>query len=194
MRQRIGIMTPGFLKGPCPKGQVLVVEHPDGGRTGFRLYWKSSWHHSFGQQDLDRLFGISPIYPRTGQSAGRKAGCEDRGGPESTRVIRPRWRDGDGLGRDSDNEYASAWIAIYAQRVQSNCALSCQAEHSGVETSGGICDMALSMARFLHAGFALVGMTQPPPSRNKKGWALWTHPVRVLNWHGRFCYRPLASM
>lgn len=70
LRQRIYNTIPGFLQGPCPKGPILTVWHQQSGRTGFRLYWNGSWRDSFGQQDLDKLFGIRPRAKKTGSQEG----------------------------------------------------------------------------------------------------------------------------
>lgn len=70
MRQRIYNTTSGFLQGPSPTGPILTVWHPQSGRTGFRLYWNGQWNDSFGQQELDKLFGISPSAKKTGKQIG----------------------------------------------------------------------------------------------------------------------------
>jgi hypothetical protein len=70
LRRRIYNTVPGFLHGPCPKGPIVTVWHKQSGRTGFWLYWKGSWHDSFGQQDLYKLFGISPRVKMTGAQQG----------------------------------------------------------------------------------------------------------------------------
>ncbi len=70
MKQRIYNTTSGYLQGPCPKGQILTVWHPQSGRTGFRLYWDGRWHDSFGQDKLDKLFSISPRAKKTGSQDG----------------------------------------------------------------------------------------------------------------------------
>jgi len=70
LRQPIHNTTPGFLQGPYPKGPILTVWHARRGRTDFRIYWDGKWHYSFRQQDLDRLFGISPRVKKTGSQRG----------------------------------------------------------------------------------------------------------------------------
>lgn len=82
VKRQIYNTTPGFLQGACPKGPILTVWHKQSGRTGFRLYWDGLWHDSFGQQALDRLFGISPRTKKTGS----------QGGYPSEPVIQAVWR------------------------------------------------------------------------------------------------------
>ena len=70
LRQQVYNTTPGFLQGPCPKGPILTVWHRRSGRTGFSLYWDGRWNDSFGQHNLDKLFGIPPRAKETGSQRG----------------------------------------------------------------------------------------------------------------------------
>lgn len=82
LRRQIYYTTRGYLKGPSPKGPILIVWHQQVGKTGFRLYWKDSWQQRFRQEDLYRLFGISASVKKSG----------DQKGYTSEAAIRAVWR------------------------------------------------------------------------------------------------------
>ena len=62
--------TIGFLQGPTPTGENVVVWHSREGASGYRLYWRGRWFERFGAEDLEETFGISPRYKRSGDQEG----------------------------------------------------------------------------------------------------------------------------
>ena len=62
--------TVGYLQGPTPTGERVVVWHSKVGASGYRLYWRGRWFEKFRAKDLKETFGISPRYKCSGDQEG----------------------------------------------------------------------------------------------------------------------------
>ena len=60
----------GYLHGKTPNQTEVVVGHERSDRTGYVLYWNGSHYERFGQDDIERIFGIIPHPKRSGPQRG----------------------------------------------------------------------------------------------------------------------------
>ena len=81
-RENLTYVSQGYLQGAFPSGVATTVCHANRGRTGYRVYWERMWPDRFGQQELERTFGVS--------SRPKKSGTQEGYPAEPT--IRALWR------------------------------------------------------------------------------------------------------